>query len=90
MRFHRITTSETWAQSLQRSIHLQRLGNTRMSAEEATLEGKKVLCEFKEPRHLKAVYSTLMGISSLYQTVYSQLVHQIHLQNRNTTTLPHR
>lgn len=37
-----------------------------MSAEEATLEGKKVLHEFREPGHLKAVYSTLMGISRLY------------------------
>lgn len=75
MRFHRITTSQTWAQRLQWSIHPQRLGNTTVSAEEATLEGKKVLCEFKELGHLRAVYSTRVGISSLYQTVWSQFVH---------------
>lgn len=90
MRFHRITTSQTWAQSPQWSIHLQRPGNTRTSAEEATLEGKKVLCEFKAPGHLRAVYSTLVGTSSLYQTVCSRFVHHIHVQNTNTTTLLHR
>lgn len=62
------------------------MGNTRMSAEEATLEGKKVLCEFKELGHLKAVYSALVAISSLYQTICRQFVHHIHLQNRNTST----